>query len=151
MVIDGYNLIFAMPEYAELARDSLETARKVLMDRLCGYAAYTGREVVLVFDGWKVPGNPGDKQEHHNIKVVFTREKETGDAWIERFIAQIGKNQQVRVVSSDWLVQLSAVHKGVLRVSAREFGLELADVDTRVREVLDGLELKKPRNNPVIK
>ena len=151
MVIDGYNLIFAMPEYAELARDSLETARNVLMDRLCGYAAYTGREVVLVFDGWKVPGNPGDKQEHHNIKVVFTREKETGDAWIERFIAQIGKNQQVRVVSSDWLVQLSAVHKGVLRVSAREFGLELADVDARVREVLDGLELKKSRNNPVIK
>ena len=79
----------------------------------------------MVFDGWKVKGNPGEKSQHHNIQVVYTREGETGDAYIESLVAKIGSNYAVRVATSDALVKLSSFRTGVLRMSARELKEEL--------------------------
>ena len=103
----------------------MEAARKKLCDMLSNYAGFKKCYLVVVFDGWKVKGNVGEKSQHHNIQVVFTREGETGDAYIEALVAKIGSNYAVRVASSDSLVQLSSFRTGVLRMSARELREEL--------------------------
>ena len=90
--------------------------------------------MVVVFDGYKVKGNPGDKQLFHNIRVVYTKENETGDTYIEALVAQIGKNYAVRVATSDALVQLSSLRSGVLRMSARELALEIEQTQERMRK-----------------
>ncbi len=125
LVVDGFNVIFAWPELAAIAETDLEQARERLMEILANYAAFTRTETVLVFDAYKVKGGRGERLDYHGIRVVYTKENETGDAWIERFCHDVGKNQQVRVVSSDNLIQVSALRSGVLRQSAREFGEEI--------------------------
>ena len=125
IIVDGYNIIFAWEDLAALAKDDLEAARKKLCDMLSNYAGFKKCYLVLVFDGWKVKGNPGEKAQYHNIQVVYTKEGETGDAYIESLVAKIGGNYAVRVASSDSLVQLSSFRTGVLRMSARELREEL--------------------------
>ena len=125
IIVDGYNIIFAWEDLAALAKDDLEAARKKLCDLLSNYAGFKKCYLVLVFDGWKVKGNPGEKAQYHNIQVVYTKEGETGDAYIESLVAKIGGNYAVRVASSDSLVQLSSFRTGVLRMSARELREEL--------------------------
>ena len=125
IIVDGYNIIFAWDDLAALAKEDLEAARKKLCDILSNYAGFRKCYLVLVFDGWKVKGNPGEKTQYHNIQVVFTREGETGDAYIEGLVAQIGANYAVRVATSDALVQLSSFRTGVLRMSARELREEI--------------------------
>ncbi len=134
LIVDGYNIIFAWEDLAALAKEDLEAARRQLCDVLSNYAGYRKCHLVLVFDGWKVKGNPGEKQQHHNIKVVYTREGETGDAYIESLVAQIGSNYAVRVASSDNLVQLSSFRTGVLRVSARELRNEIELAREQMRQ-----------------
>ena len=121
IIVDGYNLIFAWDELKALARDRLDLARERLMDILSGYAGFTGAKLVLVFDGFRTPGNPGSRTEYHNISVAFTKDGETADAYIERIVDEIGKNYAVRVVTSDNLIRLSALRSGVLRCSSGEF------------------------------
>ena len=87
-----------------------------------------------MFDGWKVKGNPGEKEQFHNIQVVYTKENQTADAYIEALADQIGRNYAVRVATSDSLVQLSSLRSGVLRVSARELQLELDATNTEMAE-----------------
>ena len=125
LIADGYNLIFAWEELAQLAQHDLEAARRQLCDRLSSYAAYKKCRLVVVFDGYKVKDNPGEKQDFSGITVVYTKENQTGDAYIESLVAQIGQNYNVRVATSDGLVQLSSIRSGVLRVSARELLAEL--------------------------
>ena len=125
LIVDGYNIIFAWEDLAALAKEDLEAARRTLCDRLSSYAGFRKCYLVLVFDGWKVKGNPGEKGKWNNLQIVFTKEGETGDAYIERLVAQIGSNYAVRVATSDALVQLSSFRSGVLRMSARELREEL--------------------------
>ena len=125
IIVDGYNIIFAWDDLAALAKDDLEAARKKLCDLLSNYAGFKKCYLVLVFDGWKVKGNLGEKQQYHNIQVVYTKEGETGDAYIESLVAKIGANYAVRVATSDSLVQLSSLRSGVLRMSARELRDEI--------------------------
>ena len=126
LIVDGYNIIFAWEDLAAIAKEDLEAARKMLCDRLSSFAGFKKCRVVLVFDGYKVKGNPGEKTQFHNIQVVYTKENETCDSYIEALVAQIGSNYNIRVASSDALVQLSSFRSGVLRVSARELAEELA-------------------------
>ena len=126
LIVDGYNIIFATDELAAMAREDLDAARRALMDRLSSYAGFRKCRVVLVFDGYKVMGNPGEKSQFHNIQVVYTKENETADAYIEALVSQIGTNYNIRVATSDALVQLSSLRSGVLRMSARELQEELA-------------------------
>ena len=132
-VVDGYNVIFDWDELRALADRDLSAARERLMDTLCGWAAFTHTQVVLVFDGYKVPGNLGEKFDYRGIHVVYTKERETGDMYIERFLQQVGKNDHVRVVTSDGLIQLSAVRTGVMRMSSAEFGRQVAEASDQIQ------------------
>ena len=138
IIVDGYNVIFAWEELAEQARTDLEAARRKLCDILSSYAGFTKCRLVVVFDGYKQKGNPGEKSQFHNIQVVFTKEGETADAYIEALADQIGNNYSVRVASSDALVQLGSLRSGVLRMSARELQ---AEVDAARKEM--GAHYKK--------
>ena len=132
IIVDGYNIIFAWEELAALAKDDLDAARRRLCDLLSSYAGYTKTKLVVVFDGYKQKGNPGERSQIHNIQVVFTREGETGDAYIEALVHDIGSNYAVRVATSDSLVQIASLRSGVLRMSARELQ---AEVDAARREM----------------
>lgn len=145
VLVDGYNVIFAWDELKRLADTDLGAARERLMEILCNYSAYTKNNVVLVFDAYKVPGNTGERFDFHNIHVVYTRERELGDVYIEKLISEIGKNDRVRVVTSDNLIQLSAVRFGVLRMSAAEFEREVDSVHAKIGKFLDEIREKNPK------
>ena len=136
LIVDGYNVIFAWDELKALAQERLDLARQRLMDLLSSYAAFTRSELVLVFDGFRTPGNPGSRSDYHNIHVAFTGDGETADAYIERLADEIGKNEKVRVVTSDKLIWLSALRSGVLRVSSKEFEAEARDVLRQIEDLL---------------
>ena len=127
IIVDGYNIIFAWENLAARARSDLDAARRQLCDLLSSYAGFTKCRLVVVFDGYKQKGNPGEKSQFHNIQVVYTREGETADAYIEALVHEIGSNYAVRVATSDGLVQLSSLRSGVLRMSARELQLEVEE------------------------
>ena len=136
IIVDGYNLIFAWDELKKLAADRLDLARGRLMDMLSNYCGFTKAKLVLVFDGFRTPGNPGSREDYHNINVAFTKDGETGDAYIERLADDIGKNYSVRVVTSDNLIRLSALRSGVLRCSSGEFKNEVEWVLGQIDAVL---------------
>ena len=136
IIVDGYNLIFAWDELKKLAADRLDLARGRLMDTLSNYCGFTKAKLVLVFDGFRTPGNPGSREDYHNINVAFTKDGETGDAYIERLADEIGKNYSVRVVTSDNLIRLSALRSGVLRCSSGEFKNEVEWVLGQIDAVL---------------
>ena len=132
LIVDGYNIIFAWEDLAKTAESDLDAARRALMDTLSSYAGFKKCRLILVFDGYKRKGNPGEKSHFHNIQVVYTQENETADAYIEALVAQIGNNYSVKVATSDGLVQLSSLRSGVLRMSAREL---LAEVEIAKKEM----------------
>ncbi|MBE6924992.1 MAG: GTP-binding protein [Ruminococcaceae bacterium] len=134
LIVDGYNIIFAWDELAAIAKEDLEAARRRLCDILSSYAGFKKCTLVLVFDGYKQKGSVGSKTAWNNIRVVFTKEGETGDAYIESLVAQIGNNYNIRVATSDGLVQLSSLRSGVLRLSARELWQEVQDAQTQMRQ-----------------
>ena len=136
LIVDGYNVIFAWDSLKALAETDLDGARIHLMDLLSNYAGYTGCELILVFDAYRVKDGRGERSDYHNIHVVYTKENETGDQYIERLTHEIGKNDAVRVVTSDSLIQLSALRSGVLRMSAREFHEELDRVSRAISDVI---------------
>ena len=136
IIVDGYNLIFAWDELKKLAADRLDLARGRLIDMLSNYCGFTKAKLVLVFDGFRTPGNPGSREDYHNINVAFTKDGETGDAYIERLADEIGKNYSVRVVTSDNLIRLSALRSGVLRCSSGEFKNEVEWVLGQIDAVL---------------
>ena len=145
VLVDGYNVIFAWEDLKSLADTDLGAARERLMEIMCNYSAYTKNNVVLVFDAYKVPGNTGERFDFHNIHVVYTKERELGDVYIEKLISEIGKNDRVRVVTSDNLIQLSAVRFGVLRTSAAEFEREVDSVNARIGKFLEEVREKNPK------
>jgi len=134
LIVDGYNIIFAWDALAAIAREDLDAARRRLCDLLSSYAGYRKCRLVVVFDGYKVKGNPGEKTTFHNIQVVYTKENETGDAYIESLVAQIGNNYHVKVATSDSLVQLSSLRSGVLRMSARELWNEIQNAREEMKK-----------------
>ncbi|MBR5094828.1 MAG: TetM/TetW/TetO/TetS family tetracycline resistance ribosomal protection protein [Oscillospiraceae bacterium] len=136
LIVDGYNLIFAGDELRKLAQERLDLARARLMDLLSSYCGYARSELVLVFDAYRTPGNTGSRTDYHNIHVAYTKEGETADAYIERLVDEVGKNYDVRVVTSDDLIRLSALRSGVLRVSSKEFLAELGQVLDRIDAIL---------------
>ena len=127
--MDGYNIIFAWDELNALAKESLDAARRKLMDILCNYQGYQKCVLILVFDAYRVPGSPGAIEQYHNIHVVYTKEAETADMFIERVTHEIGKSRRVRVATSDGMEQVIILGHGALRVSARMFHEEVQNVE----------------------
>lgn len=134
LLVDGYNVIFAWKELDELAKHNLDAARSKLMDILCNYQGYHKKEVILVFDAYKVKGNPGEVQEYHNIHVVYTKEAQTADSYIEKATHELAKKHDVTVVTSDGLEQLIIMGQGARRVSSREFELQIKEMEQEIRE-----------------
>lgn len=133
LLVDGYNIIFAWPDLKELSQINIEGARGKLMDILCNYQGYKKNIVILVFDGYKVPGNIGDVLKYHNIYVVYTKEAETADQYIEKTVQEIGKKYQVRVATSDALEQMIILGQGAQRIAAKEFLTEIEQVNQEIR------------------
>ena len=142
LLVDGYNVIFAWDALKKAAQDSLERARYMLMDILCNYQGFKKNVVILVFDAYKVKGNPGSVEHYRNIHVVYTREAETADAYIERATYEIAKDHRVRVATSDNLEQLIILGHGAVRVSAREFLEEVEAVEGRIAQIIEQNNLR---------
>lgn len=136
LLVDGYNVIFAWDELRRLAEGSLDAARRRLMDILCNYAGYRRCVPILVFDAYKVRGGAREVERYHNLYVVYTREAETADMYIERATHELAKERRTRVVSSDGAEQVIVLGHGALRVSARAFAEEVAAVEKEIREFL---------------
>ena len=138
LLVDGYNIIFAWDELNALAKESLDAARHKLMDILCNYQGYQKCVLILVFDAYRVPGSPGAIEQYHNIHVVYTKEAETADMFIERVTHEIGKSRRVRVATSDGMEQVIILGHGALRVSARMFHEEVQNVEKQIRALVQG-------------
>ena len=138
LLVDGYNLIFAWEELSALAKQSLDAARTRLADILCNYQGYKKCVAILVFDAYRVPGSPGAIEQYHNIHIVYTKEAETADMYIERVTHEIGKQRRVRVVTSDGAEQIIILGHGALRVSSRLFQQEVEEVEREIRALLQG-------------
>ena len=140
LIVDGYNVVFAWAELSAIAKEDLETARTRLMDILSNYAGFKNREVILIFDGYRVKGSRGARFLYHNLVVVYTRENETCDAYIEALVAGIGKHDRVWVATSDSLIQLSTFRSGLLRMSARELQAEVESAGQELHSLLRALD-----------
>lgn len=138
LLVDGYNIIFAWDELRELAKVSLETARDRLVDILCNYQGFKRCELILVFDAYKVKGNTGSTQKHAGINVVYTKEAETADMYIEKVTRTLGKKHRVRVATSDGVEQIIILGGGAIRVSAQEFLKEVKDVEKAILDIIKG-------------
>ena len=137
LLVDGYNVIFAWDALRRLADGSLDAARRRLMDVLCNYAGYKRCVPILVFDAYKVRGGAREVEKYHNLYVVYTREAETADMYIERATHELAREHRTRVVSSDGAEQIIVMGHGALRVSARAFEEEVNAVEKEIREFLE--------------
>ncbi len=135
LLVDGYNIIFAWDSLKELAQVNLDSARGRLMDILSNYQGYRRMHLILVFDAYKVKGNPGSTVRYHNIDVVYTKEAETADQYIEKVTHEIGHRHHVRVATSDGLEQLIIMGAGAVRVSARELQGEVMEAGEELRQM----------------
>ncbi len=137
LLVDGYNIIFAWDELAAAARENLDAARTRLCDMLSNYQGFRRCEVIAVFDAYKVKGGLGSVEKYHNIHVVYTKEAETADAYIERATYEIGRRHRVRVATSDGPEQLIILGHGALRVSASAFRAEMDGVLAQIGDALE--------------
>ena len=145
LLVDGYNIIFAWEELNELAKASIDAARNKLMDILSNYQGFIGCTLILVFDAYKVKGNQGEVQKYHNIYVVYTKEAETADQYIEKTTHEIGRKYKVTVATSDALEQVIVMGQGAYRISARDFYEEVERTEKQIREINER-ERGKKRN-----
>ena len=145
LLVDGYNIIFAWEDLHELSEYSMDAARNKLMETLSNYQGYTSQRVILVFDAYKVEGFPGEVTKWHNIDVVFTKEAETADQYIEKTAHAIGRKYKVTVATSDGLEQVIIRSQGCLLMSARELRQEIERIKVEIRR--EHLEKNQERGN----
>jgi predicted RNA-binding protein with PIN domain len=132
VIIDGYNLIYSWDTLKKTADFSLEKAREELMDVLSSYVAYTKTELMLVFDAYLVKEGEGSEFDHDGYRIVYTKEDQTADAYIERVMYELGPDYSIRMVTGDKLLQFSAVHSGISRMTPQEFIDELTRVGNEI-------------------
>ena len=139
VIIDGYNLIYSWDELKKTAEFSLEKAREELMDILSNYVAFTKTELTLVFDAYLVKEGEGSDFSHDGYRIVYTKQDQTADAFIEKLMFELGPNYDIRMVSGDKLLQFSAVHSGILRMTAKEFYDEVTKVGNEINDFVKKL------------
>lgn len=136
LLVDGYNVIFAWDNLFAMAKDNIDGARNALINILCNYQGFKKCEVILVFDAYKVKGATREVEKVNNITIVYTKEAETADMYIEKASYKLAKNNKVRVVTSDALEQLIILGNGALRVSSREFLFEVQQAEEEIRNII---------------
>lgn len=134
LLVDGYNIIFAWEDLRALAEENIEAARNKLMDILCNYQGYKGMTLILVYDAYKVKGNPGEIIKYHNIHVVYTKEAETADMYIEKTVHEIGRKNKVTVATSDGMEQVIIMGAGATRMSANGLLEEITLMQEEIRQ-----------------
>ena len=138
LLVDGYNVIFAWDQLQELSKDNIEGARNALINILCNYRGYKKCETILVFDAYKVKGSHREIEKINDISVVYTKEAETADMYIEKVTHRLAKkNNKVRVVTSDALEQIIILGNGALRVSSKEFLAEVKEAEAHIRKIIE--------------
>ena len=143
LLVDGYNIIFAWKDLKELANTDLESARIKLADTLCNYQGFKKNEVILVFDGYKTKGNTGSVIHYNNIDIVYTKEAETADQFIEAVSQQMAKEFRIRVATSDGLEQMIILAKGASRISASELRREIKETDKEIKQMYEAKSVGK--------
>lgn len=156
LLVDGYNIIHAWDELKEMAKINLESARRMLMDILCNYRGFKKCIVILVFDAYRVKGNPGSVEHWNDIHVVYTKEAETADTYIERATYDLAKEHRVRVATSDNLEQMIILGHGAVRVSAQDFRAEIENAQVMISELIarnnrNGREMNQIRTRAIVK
>ena len=136
LLVDGYNIIFSWEELNGLAAVNITSARNALMDILSNYQGFRKDTLILVFDAYKVEGNPGQVYKYHNIYVVFTKEAETADQYIEKTVHKMGRRHQVTVATSDALEQVIILGQGARRLSAGDLKEAVEQASREIREIL---------------
>lgn len=140
LLVDGYNVIFSWDELKKLAETNIDAARNNLVNILCNYQGYKKCELILVFDAYKVRGGAEMVEKINNISIVYTKEAETADMYIEKVTHTLAKDHRVRVVTSDRLEQLIILGNGALRISSRSFLQEVRDAEDEIRKIIDSVE-----------
>lgn len=149
LLVDGYNIIFAWDELKSLAAESLAAARQSLADILSNYQGYRKCGVILVFDAYKVKGNPGSVEKYKNIHIVYTKEAETADAYIEKATYDMRKQYRVRVATSDGMEQLIILGHGAARIPANVFLQEVQQAHTEIREIVQKYRFRAQKGSTV--
>lgn len=147
LLIDGYNIIHSFDELKDLVTISLESSRKQLLELLCNYQGITEKHIIVVFDAHKVPGNKGKIEDYNNIKVVYTKEAQTADSYIEEATNKLAKKYKVFVATSDYLEQLIILGYGAIRISARELQ---EDIKSKKKHIEDNYIENRPIKNNMI-
>jgi predicted RNA-binding protein with PIN domain len=137
LVLDGYNVIFGWDALREVGEQSIDAARALLIDAMCNYAGYTDIPVDIVFDAYRVKGGVGEEEQRGRVHIVYTKEFETADAYIERLLTRESRDYSIRVVTSDRLIQVTAVSTGVLRMPVAEFVEELGRVREEIAQIAE--------------
>ena len=138
LLVDGYNVIFSWENLKALAKDNIDSARNTLINILCNYRGFKKCELILVFDAYKVEGSHREVERVNNIDIVYTKEAETADTYIEKVSHELIKNNKVRVVTSDRMEQLIIVGNGALYVSSKDFSEEVRNAENEIREIISG-------------
>ncbi len=149
LLVDGYNIIYAWDELKDVARDNLDAARKLLMDLLSNYQGFRKNHVILVFDAYKVPHQTGEVSRYGNITVVYTKESQTADAYIEKATYELGRDNRVRVATSDGAEQLIILGHGALRIPASAFHEEVESVEGQIAAIVHRNNSRGGKNRQV--
>ncbi len=139
LLVDGYNIIFAWEDLKKIAGDNLDAARGELINRMCNYQGYAGCELILVFDAYRVKGKHREVEKYCNINIVYTKESETADSYIERVSHELSKKHKVRVATSDGLEQMIILGNGAMRISATEFRKRYEAAERSIKEFIDSM------------
>lgn len=143
LIVDGYNIIFAWDDLRALAQENLEAARTKLADILCNYQGFKKIEIILVFDGYKTKGSQENIVHYNNIDIVYTKEAQTADQFIERIAQEMGRQCTIRVATSDGVEQIIILGRGAARMSARELKIEIEEAEKEIRNTYLS---KRPKN-----
>lgn len=142
LLVDGYNIIFAWDELKKIAAENLDAARNELINMMCNYQGYDGSELILVFDAYKVKGKHREVEKYLNINIVYTKESETADTYIERVSHELSRKHRVRVATSDGPEQMIIFGNGAMRISAEEFHKRYIFAEREIKEYIDTMNLK---------
>ena len=146
LIIDGYNIINAWDELKEIAKYSLEDSRDKLIHYMIDYAEFTGKKAIIVFDAYNIKNSKEKIEKRKHITIVYTKELQTADSYIEKFISTLSKYDEVKVATNDYAEQQIVLGKGASRISARELKLDLDSAKEKIRERTTSNQKKIQRN-----
>jgi len=143
LIVDGYNIINAWDELKNLGKEDLESAREKLIDNIIEYSAYTGAKAIIVFDAYQVKNSQEKIEDRKNVTVVYTKEHQTADSYIEKFIGKLSRYDIVKVATNDYAEQQIILGKGATRITARELKFDLASIKSKIKTKTNSTNLQR--------